>query len=191
METVDAVEVTLSEQDRPIPYSILLSEFQKTPPENPQKNPGLERVNRENFMGTFITTFAISIGDPGAQLNILHWMEVNQGFNHEETLKNFLQAGGSTCLSLQEKTMFFDAFRRVRNHENIATEEGWSFDDEEILSSLETFATDLSDPQSGTIKEYDMYFTKAELRGMAFDEFKKRLHEKIRQDTTSRTVNTE
>lgn len=75
-----------------------------------------ELVTRQNFGSFLERSFAFSRGNVRWQIGYLEWIKAQTGFDYEITLKNFLQVGGFTSLSLDEQQAFIQAFESVMKH---------------------------------------------------------------------------
>ncbi len=82
-----------------------------------------ERVTRENFIPMYIQSFATSRGETSAQWAYLEWLGTNTGFDYEQTLRNFSEAGAWDCLLPAERQEFTNAFNKIERHYKPATEE--------------------------------------------------------------------
>ncbi len=114
----------------PQPYFILQSEF-KSAPNNILPYSPLERVTRENFVNFLIRSFAISMGQPVAQVFFFVWLNMRTGFNWEQTFENFVRAGGWDVFSEEEKKIFKNSFMKVSMHTDKYME--FEIDDEIII----------------------------------------------------------
>ena len=104
-------------------YSIPIEQFRQPPQsvgsevQRTKYNFG-ERVTRENFISMFMQSFAASRGETAAQWAHLEWL----GFDFEDTLQNFSEAGAWDCLSSNEQQEFTDAFNQIGRHYKPMTE---------------------------------------------------------------------
>lgn len=111
METADQ-EIEAKDAPR---YVISAEEF-KVPPTTLEENVNFGRVTRNNFTSTLINTFARSRGIQSAQLIMLNWMYLHDGWDYRKTLRNLTSIGGFGSLSEEEKGVFVDTYVKVGKH---------------------------------------------------------------------------
>lgn len=108
----------VEERESNIPlYAIPLAEFQTPFRETPLPYSFPQQVTRANFRGFLTDVFAKAQGRPMATRAYFAWLALNQGFDYKQTLGNFLDAGGVSCLSPQEQQAILKVFRRVPEHQ--------------------------------------------------------------------------
>ena len=84
-------------------YSISVDEFSRPPQELSEHRAG-DSINRGNFLSLLVKSLALSMGDPGLQYVYFRWLGETTGFKWDDTLQNFMKAGGWDCLGDGEKT---------------------------------------------------------------------------------------
>lgn len=104
-------------------YSLSETDFRRIPPVTPLPFRQEEVIARDNFASFLISGFSTSRGRPAAHSTYFKWLEINQGFDYQSTLTNFLSAGGWNILSDPEKANITTAVRRVGKHEKVRVED--------------------------------------------------------------------
>ncbi len=100
-----------------VSYSLSRADFSGPKPQNPADNYTLgERFSRDNFAAFIVDSFSKSRGIPTAQVAIFSWLEANTGLDYKSTLDNFLEEGGTKCLSQTEVNLLLRAFGEVKMH---------------------------------------------------------------------------
>ncbi|MEN9407469.1 MAG: hypothetical protein RLZZ455_685 [Candidatus Parcubacteria bacterium] len=187
---MEANDAPLSSPDsqRVLPYTLSIDDF-KTSPIQIIPNPTLEKVTRDNFVPTMISTFAYSRGNVAAQLIELDWMKQAHGFNFETTISNFLGAGGVNVLSEIETKRIVDSYRRVRSHERYLTREGYQTKtDAEVLENFQNSLSEFGPEKIARTREdceerlEKYYGNLANLDKLPFEIFMKILHADILKD---------
>ncbi len=133
-------------------------------------------VTRENFTAQMLESFAKSRGVIPAQVSILEWKMANDGFDYQETLTNYIAAGGYNALSTKEQYLIITFFRRVAKHAEKLDKPGEPFSDKQVLEGfdyyLQTFPTHFDNGGSQALP-------RNVLKGMSKTEFLDNLNKSI------------
>ena len=158
-------------------YAISLSEFQTPLSTSSLAYRAPEPWTRANFTAAFIDSFAKSRGSVTAQQTILEYYALHQNFDYHSTMLNFQLAGGTGCLSRQERSMIVDVFRTVERHStHFIKEEGKPLTNRRIFTKVDNFAKQFSLPLDVSSI---LPISQDDLRTLSWTAFLRRLNEHI------------
>lgn len=133
---IDAPSIELSEISSNTPTAI---DFSSSPDEIQPYKFG-DPINRKNFTGFILDSFAKSRGSLGTQAMYLKYLEPSQPVPMNLLLEGFIDAGGYEALSPDEQAKIKDAFERVKAH-------GTNIDVQKTMKEVdfdELFLTDMT-----------------------------------------------